>query len=246
MAEGTEKVKPAETIGDLPDSPIASPPAGQSLDQAGDSAVDFEKILSHPDFQAALDKKVQSVKDVRFGKMETEVGDLRKAITKYDSLVKQGLSPDQAVAQMEGEDKLGKLETQVASLLGGNKPEASTGVGELDWAGKQASILENAGIAKDDPRIVELLRTATSKQDFVVKLEEQTFAWKQADANKPVPGPGTVAQITPSVPTGDGKYTAEKYKENMLAAQGKPSEIRQIKADARKDGVDVDNIGFGS
>ena len=77
-----------------------------------------------------------------------------------------------------------------------------------------------------------------------MKLEEQTFAWKQADANKPVPGPGTVAQITPSVPAGDGTYTAEKYKTDMLAAQGKPSELRRIKDQARKDGVKVDNIGF--
>ena len=62
MADGTEEVKLTPTIEDLPDSPIAGQPVGQPLNQAGDSAVDFEKLLSHPDFQAALDKKVQSVK----------------------------------------------------------------------------------------------------------------------------------------------------------------------------------------
>ena len=244
MADGTENVNPTPTIEDLPDSPIAGTPAGQSLDQAASSAVDFEKLLSHPDFQAALDKKVQSVKDVRFGKMETEVNDLRGAIAKYDSLVKQGMSPDQAVAQMEGEDKMSKLEKQVASLLGGNKPDVSAGAGATDWAGKQASILDNAGIDKNDPRVVELLRTASSKQDFVTKLEEQTFVWKQTDAKKPVPSEGSVAQVIPSIPAGDGTYTAEKYKTDMLAARGNKAELQRIKAAAIADGVDVDSIGF--
>ena len=244
MANGTEDVKQPETIADLPDQQIASETVGQPLHQAGGSAVDFEKLLSHPDFQAALDKKVQSVKDVRFGRMETEVKDLRGAIAKYDSLVKQGLSPDQAVAQMEGEDKMSKLESQVASLLSGNKPVPSAGAGEQDWAGKQASILENAGIDKSDPRVVELLRASGSKQEFIANLEEKSFAWKKADVSKPQPSAGTVAQTIPSVPSGDGTYTKDKYKTDMLAARGKPNELARIKAAAKADGVDVDNIGF--
>ena len=243
MANGTEQVQQPSTIDELPNSPIAEKTAGQPLNQAGETAVNFEELLSHPDFQAALDKKVQSVKDVRFGKMETQVKDLKGAIAKYEAL--KGGTVDVAVLdKMQGDQELQDMKAQLAALTGGNKPEASTGVGSQDWAGKQASILENAGIEKNDPRIVELLRTASNKQDFLTKLEANTFDWKQADVNKPVPSAGTVAQITPSVPSGDGTYTAEKYKTDMLAAQGKPNELRRIKEAARKDGVAVDNIGF--
>jgi hypothetical protein len=86
----------------------------------------------------------------------------------------------------------------------------------------------------------------TSYDDMNEKLFKSVQEWSFTDETKPQPSGTTVAQVVPTVPAGDGSYTAEKYKTDMLAAVGKPDEVRRIKEAARKDGVDVDNIGFGT
>jgi len=237
MAKDTEAVKSPETIDELPDSPIASAPAGQPLDQAGDSAATLESM------RGMIREEMQSIKDTRIGKSETRLDNLESAIAQYEA-EKGGTVDPKALSKLQGVQREKELLERILALEGGNKPEVSAGAGATDWAGKQASILDNAGIPKDDPRIVELLRTASDKQDFVTKLEEQTFAWKQADANKPQPSAGTVAQNIPSVPTGSGDYTVDKYTEDMLAARGNKAKLQRIKAAAKADGVEVDNIGF--
>ena len=246
MANDPENVNPAPKIDDLPDQSISETPAGQSLEQAGASAVTLESILASPELQEYIQKEVQSKTDSRLGTYGTRLDTVEGAIEKYDSLVAGGMSKPQALAKMQGDQELQDIKAKLDSVLGGNVTAPSPGSGEKSWAEKQQAILDNSGIDKNDPRIVELLRTSKSKQEFIAELEEKSFAWKQADVNKPEPSATTVAQMTPSMPAGDGTWTPEKYKSDMLAAQGKPSEVRRIKAAARKDGVDVDNIGFGT
>ena len=238
MANANESVNPELTIESLPDSQIASKPAGQPYEQAGESSVTLKAV------EELIQKQFQSLKDSRLGKMESQLNDLEGAVRKYEALQSQGLSKDQALNQMQGERELQDIKAKLDSVLGDNKAVPSTGVGEKSWGEKQQAILDNAGIDKNDSRIVELLRASKSKQGFLAELEEKSFAWKQADVNKPKPSASTVAQTIPSVPSGDGSYTADKYTSDMLAAQGKPSELQRIKAKARADGVPVDNIGF--
>ena len=237
MANDTDVVNQDPTIEDLPDSPIAGTPAGQPLDQAGGSTVTLE------DLRDMVREEMQSIKDTRIGKSETRLDNLEGAIARYEA-EKGGTVDAKALSTLQEAQELSDIKSQLASLLGGNKPDVSAGAGATDWAGKQASILENAGIAKDDPRIVGLLRTASSKQDFVAKLEEQTFAWRQTDVNKPQPSAGSVAQTIPSVPTGDETYTTDKYVEDMLANRGKKGKLDAIRAKAKADGLDTDRISI--
>jgi len=238
MAEANESVNPALTIESLPDSQIASKPAGQPYEQAGESSVTLKAV------EELIQKQFQSLKDTRLGKMESQLNDLEGAVAKYEALQSQGLSKDQALNQMQGDRELQDIKAKLDSVLGGNKAVPSTGVGEKSWGERQQAILDNAGIDKNDSRIVELLRTSKSKQGFLADLEAKTFEWKQSDVNKPQPSASTVASTIPSVPSGDGSYTVDKYKTDMLAAQGKPDEVKRIKAAARADGVPVDNIAF--
>ena len=246
MAKDTEIVNPDARIEDLPEPQISAPPAGQTFDPAKGSGVTLSEVLESPELQEYIKKTVKSQQDTRLGKYGTRLDNLEGAIEKYESLQMQGLSKDQALNQMQGDQELQDVKDQLAQILSGNVTAPSPGGGEASGREQEATILKNEGIAIDDPRVVELLRTQeySSKDEYLKDLKEKAFGWRQADAKKPQPSATTVAQTIPSIPVGDGTYTAEKYVEDMLAARGKPEEIKRIKAAARADGVDVDNIGF--
>ena len=239
MANEKENVNPASQTEDLPEPQISEPQAGQSFAQAGDSSVTLKAV------EELLDRKFQSMKDTRLGKMETKLDDLEGAVRKYEDLQAQGLSKDQALNQMQGDKELGDIKSQLASLLEGKAPEASAGAGSLGWKERRASILSEAGIEGNDPRFVDFMKQKfSSYDDMNEQLFKQAEGWSFTDEQKPKPSASTVAQIVPSVPSGDGTYTEEKYKTDMLAASGDKNKLKAIKAAARADGVDVDNIGF--
>ena len=242
MAEN-ENVEPTPQIEGLP-SPQISGKGGQAQEQAGRTAVDFSVLEKDPNFEAFLDKKIQSLKDSRLGSYGTRLETLEAAISKYEAL-KGGTVDNNVLSKMVGEQELADMKQQLAELRG-NKPQSSEGSGDKGWVARQDTILAQAGIDKKDARIADLLRSRTFKDygEYTEVLEAETFKWMQADAKKPVPSSTTVAQTIPSVPAGSGEYTAEKYKQDMLAARGKPDLLKNIKAKARADGVDVDNIGF--
>jgi len=246
MANGTDNVNPAPQIVDVPDPQISGQQAGQDFDQVGEKPADLSALLSHPDFEALLEKKVQSVKDVRFGKMGTEIKDLRTALSKYDSLVASGLSKEQAKAQLEGEGELQSLRDRLAVLEGKDIGVTSAGAGAEPWGVRQDELLESAGLKKTDPRAVELAKSKPNwtVDEWLSELNDKSLEWRNADLNKPQPSSASVAQTTASIPSGSGEYTAASYGEAMLAASGNKAELNRIKARARADGVDVDNIGF--
>ena len=230
MTNANDAVNPTPTIEDLPDSQVAGDKAGQSYEQAGASSVSLEDILASPELEAYVDKVVKQKQDVRLGKYGTRLDVAEEAIAKYDVLVDGGMSKSDAKAKIKYDKELDDKMTKLDAMLGGNISEPSAGAGEIDWGGKQATILDNAGISKDDPRIVELLRTSKSKQDFVVALEEQTFVWKQADAKKPQPSSSTVAQIIPSVVAEKGAldaYNDEQLGDKLVELAKEPSKNRE-------------------
>ena len=226
MANDPENVNPEPTIESLPDSQIAGTPAGQTLDQAGDSSVNLKALLESPEFEEFIDKKVQSKQDKRLGQYGTKLENLEAAIAQYEA-EKGGTVDVSALSKLQVTQRNKELLERVAALEGGNKSVPSPGGGEQDWGGRQQAILDNAGIDKSDPRIVELLRTSKSKQEFIANLEEQSFTWKQADVNKPQPSPSTVAQVIPSVVVQAGAlddFTSDQLGDRMvelLKAPGK-------------------------
>ena len=223
MAKDTDVVNPAPTIEDLPDTQIAGTPAGQPLDQAASSAVTLEEV------EKLIQKQFQSMKDTRLGKMETQIGDMEGAIAKYEAL-KGGTVDPKALGKLQSDQENQDLKARLEILESGNVVAPSAGAGEPSWAEKQATILDKAGIDKNDPRIAELLRTSESKQDFVVSLEEQTFAWKQEDAKKPQPSLGTVAQIIPSVVAEKGAldaYNDEQLGDKLVDLLREPSKHKE-------------------
>lgn len=212
-----DDVKPTPQIEEQPTPNILGEAPDKVSDKLADQAVDLSAILSHPDFEALLDKKVQSVKDVRFGKLGTEVKDLRATLTEYDSLVASGVPQEEAKLRMEGSGELQSMRDRLAVLEGKDIGGESAGAGEPSWAEKQATILSNAGLEPNDSRLAELLRKETfaNYDEYLEKLEEVSFEWKQSDAKKPQPSSSTVASTVPSVVAQPGEL--DEYSDDQLA-----------------------------
>ena len=247
MANDGNQVEPTPQIEDIPGPQISGDQGGQGLSQAGGSAVDFKALQSNPEFVSFVEKVVQSKQDSRLGKYDTRLEKLESnqeaTIAKYESLVAGGMSKEQAIDRMKLDEKLASLEQAVQ---GSPPSQPSAGTGGETVVEKRAKLFEASAISASDRRHLDFLRDNkfSSNEEYLRALGDKILEWEQADASKPAPSSGTVAQTVPSVPAGDGSYTKEKYTQDMLAARGKPDEVKRIKAAARADGVDVDNIGF--
>ena len=241
MANDVNQVEPTPQIEGNPGPNISGDQGGQGLSQASGQSVDLSAFKD--ELLDAVKREVQSVKDTRLGKHETRLDDIEGTLSRYESLLAGGMSKEQAQDRMRLDKKLSDLEQAVT----GQAPsQPSAGTGEKLVTERQASILEKAGIDLSDRRLRDFWNENVfpNNDAYIKALDEAAVGWQQADARKPQPSTGTVAPTAPSVPTGDGTYTKEKYQTDMLAARGKPNELARIKAAARADGVDVDNIGF--
>ena len=232
MAKDTESVKPVSQIDDLPDQSVSETPVGQPLDQAGTSAVNLKALLESPEFEEFIDKKVQSKQDKRLGQYGTKLENLEAAIAQYEA-EKGGTVDTTALSKLQITQRNKELLERVQVLESGNVAVPSAGAGEKSWGERQQAILDNAGIDKSDPRIVELLRASKSKQEFIAELEEQSFAWKQADVNKPQPSPSTVAQVTPSVIPHEGAY-------KDMSSDALGDKVLELHKDYTKNKVEID------
>ena len=117
---------------------------------------------------------------------------------------------------------------------------------EKDWKKQRASILSNAEIEMNDPRVVDMLQKENfvSHDAYIEALQKRANEWSFADETKPKPSASTVAQTVPSIPVGDGAYNTEKYVEAMIAARGNKEKLDEVRAKARADGLDIDRISI--
>jgi hypothetical protein len=246
MANDPENVNLTPQIEEEPTPQISGEPAGQTLDPASDSAITLQDVLASPELQDYIKKEVQSKTDSRLGTYGTRLDSVEGAIARYDALVDGGMSKPEALAKMQGDQRLHDLESEVASLRGGNVVVPSSGDGEKPWGERQQAILKDAGVQPDDVRLTEFLKTNTFKthDEYIDALNAKAFEWKQSDAKKPKPSATTVASTVPAVPAGEGDYTTDKYVEDILAARGNKGKLNAIRAKARADGLDIDRISI--
>jgi hypothetical protein len=201
MAEN-ENVEPTPQSEEQPTPQFSGEQGGQSSGQADVSA----DVLS--EVKEIVRRELQSFKDVRLGKHETRLESLEDAISQFTALTESGMSKDEALGKMRGEQELAEIKRELAALKG-DGTSVSEGSGTKGWAERQATILDAAGIDPNDMRIGELMKSRTfeNEDDYIKALESATFEWKMADANKPKPTSSTIAQTVPgAIPqTGDFK-----------------------------------------
>lgn len=246
MANDGNDVQPTPQTESIPSPQISGEQEGQSLSQAGGQSVDFSVLEKDPAFNEFVEKVVQSKQDSRLGKYGTRLDSLEGAVAKYDALIQSGMSKEQAVDRMKLDQEIADIKAFRQGLESNAPSQASAGTGERPWTERRASILKEADIAPDDRRHVDMLKNNTyaNHDEYVKDLEAKAFQWAQDDVKKPQPSPTTIAQTAQGLPVGDGTYTKEKYKNDMLAATGNKAELKRIKDAARADGVDVDRIAF--
>ena len=147
MANVTENVNPEPQIEVEPTPQISGTQAGQSLGQAGESAVTLEAV------EKLIQKEVQSIKDTRLGKHGTRLDNLEEAVSHAYDLQASGVSKDKALQQMTGVQREKDFESRLASLEGGDTETVLAGAGAQSWAEKQASILSEIGRASCRERV---------------------------------------------------------------------------------------------
>ena len=244
MANANENVNPTpQNEGALPEPQISGEQAGQAYEPASGSSDVLKSFLESPELKEYIGNQVKSQQDVRLGKYGTRLENLEDAITQYEA-EKGGTVDAKALSALQGVQRNKDLVARLEALEGGKVPDVSPGGGAKDWKDQQASILSKHEIDVNDPRNLELIRNSASQEEYVKSLESTAGEWSFTDTKKPKPSASTVAGTVPNIPSGDGSYTADKYAEDMNKARGNRTEIQRIKAAARADGVDVDNIGF--
>lgn len=135
-----------------------------SIDLAGLKA-EFEKLIDEK-----ITKATQSSKDKRFAKLEgesretkTQIDELRTRLARLDELTSAGLTRDQALYQMEGEELLANLRTQATRQ---GAPSQSAGENELE------TFMQEIGLDPNAPEVLEILRAESNPLRQASKLTQ--------------------------------------------------------------------------
>ena len=195
-------------------------------------------LLENKGFQDKLSQAAQSQKDRRFDKIEKTQTEQASRLDRALELVQEGKSPAEAKNQVDLEDMLADFREKDTQSTPVASEATDAGAG-LD-VGTQ---LKQAGI---DPSSEYGVLVASGLDNKLFKNPtqlNQAIMQEQARlAQQPTPSAASAAaKGGSSVPATDA---TEQYKTDMIAARGRPGEIKAIKAQAIKDGVDVNNIGF--
>ena len=208
----------------------ASHSASQPQENVGERLARIEKMVS----------SLQSGKDRAVSQTLGEVDELRKAFGEVQALMKRGLSEDDAFDQLESrkadqEFRGAVLELRDA-LKGGKSPSAQAG-----GASEAANVIAKAKLDPADPEVVRILREYGS-DPVALALEAGKLSARARPAPDLSAAPPMQAGAPPAQP--DTEKLRADYTKEMLAARGKPSELREIKSKYIKLGLQVDQIGF--
>ena len=154
----------------------------------------------------AIEKQQRALQGDKDRGVARNQSDIRKVLEEVEALKKSGLSQDQAVNQLELQDTLRTMQSQLASL------QSPTGT-EGQQSGSLAQAVEEAGLRPDDPDVAELLSRNASEVD-VWKL-----AAKKASNPKPTP-----AQEPSSVSKAVGSVDEDALSAEYVTLSGNPTQ----------------------
>jgi len=238
----TDKTLDSDQVGadgELPSSQVApegvkpgSSSAGQPQGEIEERLKRIEKMVSS--FQSGKDRAVDKV-----SKDNTE---LRESLSALQSLMKKGLSEDEAFEELDnrkGDSEFRSAVIELRNALTGGKPLPAQASEAVDMA----SVITQYGLSYSDPIVVAELQGKS-----FTNLTDAKAAILDVKAKKEgLPNP-TQAQVPsqPATPAGapDVKTLTEKYRQETLAARGKKEVAKAIKDKYRKMGVPVDGVTF--
>jgi hypothetical protein len=193
-----------------------------------------------PVIEDAVERKLQSTKDKRFSALEKGESAMKEVLA---TLKEQGV---QLPPKLEQEFQI-KEAVDAALKARGVTPEANKSM-SADGVGKQGdqfnviAELNNYGLSTNDPDVVSLVGGRYQNPDQL-RLAMANLALKKAK-------PSTPSATLSAAPVGDApKPDTEKemignYQKEMLAAQGRPEQVRQVMAKYKKLGLDTGKVAF--
>lgn len=215
--------------GDKHNSNSASQPQ-----ELGERLSRIEKMLS----------SIQSGKDRAVDKTRSEVSELRKSLGEVQSLMKKGLSEDEAFEQLEGrkadsEFKQAVLELRDALKGGKSLPVQANGAQAVPSV---VDVLKQfPELDVNDPDVVSKVLTLTDAKE--AELAIHRLVRQRSNPTPPSASASSPLQGTPPRPAGVEQLT-KQYQTDMIANRGKPEQLRAIKEQAIKNGVNVDAVSF--
>jgi hypothetical protein len=120
-------------------------------------------------------------------------------------------------------------ETVLGPSFAGNEPPA------------HADIVSSYGLDANDPEVIQAVLSQTDSKD--AELAAARLLRKRQTQPSTSPTAASTIIATPPAPAGKEALT-KQYRLDMLAAKGKPAEIRAIKDKAIQNGVDIYNQDF--
>jgi len=208
---------------------------------ASPTSADADAIVSKllPQLEQIIDRKVQSTKDKRFSELEKALGGRGKMLAELEEL------GTDVSKEVRTELRLRELEEQRS----GQSPQPAQ-VRDDGSSTQKAAVTEAIAelrkyeLSENDPGFIELLRgNYKSRAEFDLRVKGHIIG-KLAP-----PKAANVADVTqsPATARATDKSTealTSEYKQKVLASRGKPAEIRALKDEYVKKGVNIHEVDF--
>jgi hypothetical protein len=223
--------------------PVGTPnPQGSDSDSSKEAAKlssvldSFAKKLEEIDGRT---KALQGDKDRGVNKTRKEVEQLKQQMAEIERLKKAGFGEDEAFEELSFRQELSEVKEALKNFGSARTQTAGNGEGEgVDVA----KVFGERGLDLKDPQVA----LEVSKK-YGSPAEAELAAYKLRDrlAANPTHNPAQDVAIVGKQPSPQSVDALTKqYQLDMIAARGKPDAIRQIKENARKNGVPVDSVTF--
>jgi len=178
MPNDTE-VANGDGAGIEPGSDASQPEPSPSID------VDALASALLPSIQGLVQKEVQSFKDKRFSKLDEQVGGFAEQLARLDQKVANGLTRDQALNEIQLEDRLAALEQGLAVQSQG------TGNPTNNVAGAEAAqaVLKALGIKENTPEVTKIF---SEHKDVEAQIAEILKLSATRGTGQEAPNPASV------------------------------------------------------
>ena len=209
----------------IPTLPEDSQPSSGDLSELKSA---FDVLVKKYDAQEATIRALQSGKDKDKKRDHDEIENIKARIDEILALKEKGLDAEEIETRL-----------QVRALLAGRTlpPEPSAGTEAQGAVSVEAMLgfVKDAGLSDNDPEVLQLM-TAKAPAEAYYKLKIRKLQPPAPDASgvQPVKPEGTSKKDEAALLAG--------YSNEMLAARGKPNELRAIKAKYQKEGLPVDQV----
>jgi hypothetical protein len=240
MSDNSESAPQDEEVQDLPDSVASHQDGGQQTSPSQDLDAIVKMLRENDDFVSWIDdradRRAQSQKDRRISKMEQRQDNFDERLERYAQLRKEGHTPEQATEQLQYEDDRQWLRRQRTEAEA-RRSSSPQGQGSQEGLSESVkAVLSHLEIPTDNPEVVSALK-GKKESDAIAAAFEIGDRLRESD--------GAVSASQIAAPTGAGRGPTSldnEYVTKLKAAQGRPREVRRLKEEYRKKGVNVDGV----